>query len=217
VIDPGLLADSARSWGTPLYVTDLDIAAAHVADWRGAFPGALIAYAVKANNDPQLLRRLVAEGAGCEVVTAVELALARRAGCPPRRIVMNGVGKRDEELHLALEALGVDAGDDVIVKGTDLVAATHGRSFWILDDLSPVHQMQPATETEAVVLFQPRDTVRFRHYGRAFGSTPGITNYKMTGPTTVASSVGSPDFSRATCISSLVVKRSTTVWCTKTR
>jgi diaminopimelate decarboxylase len=104
VIDPGLLADSARSWGTPLYVTDLDIAAAHVADWRGAFPGALIAYAVKANNDPQLLRRLVAEGAGCEVVTAVELALARRAGCPPRRIVMNGVGKRDEELHLALEA-----------------------------------------------------------------------------------------------------------------
>ncbi|HYI14135.1 MAG TPA: hypothetical protein VEX37_02015, partial [Thermomicrobiales bacterium] len=75
---------------------------------------------------------------------------------------------------------------DVIVKGTDLVAATHGRSFWILDDLSSVHQMQPATETEPVVLFQPRDTVRFRHYGRAFGSTPGITNYKMTGPTTVA-------------------------------
>ena len=38
------------------------------------------------------------------MVTAVELALARRAGCPPERIVMNGVGKRDEELHLALGA-----------------------------------------------------------------------------------------------------------------
>ena len=31
---------------------------------------------------------------------------------------------------------------DLIVKGTDLIAATHGRSFWILDDLTPLHQMQ---------------------------------------------------------------------------
>jgi diaminopimelate decarboxylase len=46
----------------------------------------------------------VGDGAGCEVVTAVELALALRAGCPADRVVMNGVGKRDEELHLALAA-----------------------------------------------------------------------------------------------------------------
>ena len=30
---------------------------------------------------------------------------------------------------------------DLIVKDTDLVVATHGRSFWILDDLTPLHQM----------------------------------------------------------------------------
>jgi diaminopimelate decarboxylase len=101
---PELLAEAASRWGTPLYVTDLDAAAARLADWQAAFPDSLIAYAVKANPDPQLLRRLVADGAGCEVVTAVELALAHRAGCPPERIVMNGVGKRDEELHLALGA-----------------------------------------------------------------------------------------------------------------
>jgi diaminopimelate decarboxylase len=98
------LAEAATRWGTPLYVTDLDAAAANLAAWQGAFPDALIAYAVKANPDPQLLKRLVADGAGCEVVTAVELALATRAGCPSERIVMNGVGKRDEELHLALGA-----------------------------------------------------------------------------------------------------------------
>lgn len=98
------LAAAAERWGTPLYVTDLDLAAARLAAYASAFPGALIAYAVKANPDPQLLRRLVAEDAGCEVVTAVELALARRAGCPGERLVMNGVGKRDEEIHLALEA-----------------------------------------------------------------------------------------------------------------
>jgi len=99
-----LLAEAAERWGTPLYVTDLDMAAERLHAYAQAFPGALIAYAVKANADPHLLRRLVAEGAGCEVVTAVELALARRAGCPGDRIVMNGVGKRDEEIHLALEA-----------------------------------------------------------------------------------------------------------------
>lgn len=99
-----LLAEAVTRWGTPLYVTDLDVAAANLRAYAAAFPGALIAYAVKANPDPHLLPRLVAEGAGCEVVTAVELALARRAGCPPQRIVMNGIGKRDEELHLALGA-----------------------------------------------------------------------------------------------------------------
>jgi diaminopimelate decarboxylase len=98
------LARAAERWGTPLYVTDLDVAAARLGAYFAAFPGALVAYAVKANPDPQLLRRLVAEGAGCEVVTAVELAMARRAGCPGERLVMNGVGKRDEEIHLALEA-----------------------------------------------------------------------------------------------------------------
>jgi diaminopimelate decarboxylase len=98
------LATAAERWGTPLYVTDLDAAAARYHAYAEAFPGVLIAYAVKANPDPQLLRRLVAEGAGCEAVTAVELALAQRAGCPPERLVMNGVGKRDEEIHLGLEA-----------------------------------------------------------------------------------------------------------------
>lgn len=103
-LDPEMAADAAARWGTPLYLTDLDAAAARLATYQAVFPGALIAYAVKANADPQLLRRLVVDGAGCEVVTAVELALALRAGCPGERIVMNGVGKRDEELHLALAA-----------------------------------------------------------------------------------------------------------------
>lgn len=97
-------ATAIERWGTPLYLTDLDVAAASLRAHRAAFPGALIAYAVKANSDPQLLHRLFAEGAGAEVVNAVELAHARRAGCPPERMVMNGVGKRDEELHLALGA-----------------------------------------------------------------------------------------------------------------
>lgn len=96
------LAEAAARWGTPVYVTDLDRAAEHLARYRATVPEALIAYAVKANSDPALLRRLVSEGAGCEVVSGVELEFARRAGCPPERIVMNGVGRTDAELAGAL-------------------------------------------------------------------------------------------------------------------
>src|SRR5918992_2480353 len=95
------LAEAAASWGTPLYVTDLDRAAEHLARYRAAVPDALVAYAVKANPDPALLRRLVSDGAGCEVVSGVELELARRARCPPQRIVMNGGGRTDTELGVA--------------------------------------------------------------------------------------------------------------------
>lgn len=107
MIDPlpaGPLRDAAARWGTPLYVTDLDVAAARLAEYHAAFPGALVAYAVKANPDPRLLRRLAAEGAGAEVVNAVELALVERAGFPPARIVMNGVGKTDADHAAAREA-----------------------------------------------------------------------------------------------------------------
>ncbi|MFN8517538.1 MAG: hypothetical protein U0841_34215 [Chloroflexia bacterium] len=76
---------------------------------------------------------------------------------------------------------------DLVVKGTDLVAATHGRSFWILDDVTPLRQLAEARNGSATRLFQPRDTTRFRLYGRAFGAqSQTMANYKMTGPVTVA-------------------------------
>ncbi|MBV9577926.1 MAG: glycosyl hydrolase [Chloroflexi bacterium] len=75
---------------------------------------------------------------------------------------------------------------DLIVKGTDLVAATHGRAFWILDDITPLHQLQPDDASKPIQLLQPRDTIRYRLYGRAEGKSRTYTNYKMTGPVTVA-------------------------------
>ncbi len=100
--DAELLVEAAERFGTPLYVTDLDGAAARAEAWRDALPGALVAYAVKANPDPALLQRLAAEGFGFEVVGPLELALALRAGADPRRIVVNGVGQTDADLAAAL-------------------------------------------------------------------------------------------------------------------
>jgi photosystem II stability/assembly factor-like uncharacterized protein len=75
---------------------------------------------------------------------------------------------------------------DVAVKGTDLVAATHGRAFWILDDITPLHQLQSEFALQAVQLLKPRDTVRYRLYGRAQSRSKTHSNYKVTGPVTVA-------------------------------
>jgi photosystem II stability/assembly factor-like uncharacterized protein len=48
---------------------------------------------------------------------------------------------------------------DLTVKGTDLVIATHGRSFWILDDLTQLHQALD-DGAKGHRLLQPRDTWR---------------------------------------------------------
>jgi hypothetical protein len=44
----------------------------------------------------------------------------------------------------------------------DLVVATYGRGFWILDDLTSLEQMTPQVAAEAAHLFTPRDAYRFR-------------------------------------------------------
>jgi photosystem II stability/assembly factor-like uncharacterized protein len=51
---------------------------------------------------------------------------------------------------------------DLAIKDNDLVAATHGRSFWILDDISPLRQMNAETANAAAFLFKPAKAVRIR-------------------------------------------------------
>jgi hypothetical protein len=52
---------------------------------------------------------------------------------------------------------------DLVVKDNDLVAATHGRSFWILDDLSPLRQVAEGVAPADFHLFKPAAAVRL-HY-----------------------------------------------------
>jgi photosystem II stability/assembly factor-like uncharacterized protein len=52
---------------------------------------------------------------------------------------------------------------DLLVRGDDLVVATHGRSFWILDDLTPLRQITAATASQDVVLFKPQTALRLSY------------------------------------------------------
>ena len=58
--------------------------------------------------------------------------------------------------------MGVTSVRDIVVKDDDLVAGTHGRGFWILDDITPLRQIGAATESEDVVLFEPTVAWRVR-------------------------------------------------------
>jgi len=51
---------------------------------------------------------------------------------------------------------------DMIVHGDDLVVATHGRSFWVLDDVGPLRQASASVAAEAAHLFTPGAAVRTR-------------------------------------------------------
>jgi photosystem II stability/assembly factor-like uncharacterized protein len=68
-------------------------------------------------------------------------------------------GEHWQALQLNLPATSMR---DLIVKGDDLVVATHGRSFWILDDITPLRQLTREVAALPVHLFRPRVAYRVR-------------------------------------------------------
>ncbi|HZI56046.1 MAG TPA: hypothetical protein VFF39_04695, partial [Verrucomicrobiae bacterium] len=51
---------------------------------------------------------------------------------------------------------------DLVIKDNDLVAATHGRAFWILDDIGPLRQLSSEIESAPAHFFQPSVAMRIR-------------------------------------------------------
>ncbi len=101
-LDP---AELAARFGTPAYLYDFDCIARRQSALRAALPKRVdIAYAVKANPALAVVDLLGRLGAGADVASAGELATALAAGVDPRRIVMTGPGKRDDELAAAVRA-----------------------------------------------------------------------------------------------------------------
>ncbi|HXC04729.1 MAG TPA: glycoside hydrolase, partial [Bacteroidia bacterium] len=68
-------------------------------------------------------------------------------------------GDHWQSLRLNMPASSVR---DLVIKDNDLVAATHGRSFWILDDISPLRQLNADVLKQNTILFQPAPAYRVR-------------------------------------------------------
>ena len=103
------LSRIAAAVGTPVYVYSTATLSRHYTVLREAlcaYPDLgtpLIAYAVKANSNVQVLRVLGNLGAGADTVSEGEIRRALAAGIDPSRIVFSGVGKTGDEIAFALK------------------------------------------------------------------------------------------------------------------
>jgi diaminopimelate decarboxylase len=125
------LARIAARVGTPFYCYSSATLERHYRVFVAALAGlnATVCYALKANSNRAVVATLARLGAGADVVSGGELALARAAGIPPARIVFSGVGKSVDELRQAVRAgvmqINVESEPELIA--LDRVARAQGR------------------------------------------------------------------------------------------
>jgi diaminopimelate decarboxylase len=100
------LADIAAQYSTPCYVYSRAALTAAYQDYQSALKDrpALICYAVKANSNIAILNLFARLGAGFDIVSGGELERVLAAGGDPSKVVFSGVGKRRDEMALALNA-----------------------------------------------------------------------------------------------------------------
>ncbi len=68
-------------------------------------------------------------------------------------------GEHWQPLRLNMPATSIR---DLVIHDDDIVVGTHGRSFWILDDMTPIRQLAANTSAAETFLFKPKITYRFR-------------------------------------------------------
>lgn len=102
------LTTIAREAGTPTYVYSEAALLQRAQALREALaaiaPQGMVAFAVKANNNPHLLHLLRTAGLGADVSSGGELFLAQHAGFPAGHTIFSGVGKTAAEIQQALTA-----------------------------------------------------------------------------------------------------------------
>lgn len=94
----------AEDIGTPFYLYSTRTLTNHYRVFDRAFSGLrhIVCYSVKANSNVAILKLLVKEGAGVDIVSGGELYRALQAGVEPGKVVYSGVGKRVDEIEFAL-------------------------------------------------------------------------------------------------------------------
>lgn len=98
------LFEIAKQYNTPCYVYSKNAICSRYLEFDSAFASErhLLCYAVKANSNISILNILAKLGSGFDIVSGGELYRVINAGGDPKKIVFSGVGKREEEMKLAL-------------------------------------------------------------------------------------------------------------------
>ncbi|WP_317128938.1 WD40/YVTN/BNR-like repeat-containing protein [Mangrovivirga cuniculi] len=128
-------------------------------------------YLYKTNNYGKSWTRIT-EGIDSEHFTRVVRADPRREG-----VLYSGTesgvyislndGNNWQPFQLNLPVVPIT---DLTLKDNNLIVATQGRSFWLIDDLSPIHQLKEGMENKSIHLFKPKKS--YRLYGGQPEETP---------------------------------------------
>ncbi len=99
------ITDIAKTVDTPFYLYSYKTLVDHYKKLKTAFKpiNPLIAFSMKSNSSLAVVRALVKNGAGLDIVSGGELYRARLAGVDPKKVVYAGVGKKTEEISSAIE------------------------------------------------------------------------------------------------------------------
>lgn len=98
------VADIAAKIPTPFYLYSYKTLTDHYKKIKAAFRALnpLVCFSVKSNSNIAVLRALIRNGAGLDIVSGGELYRALLAGADPKKIVYAGVGKRSDEIEYAI-------------------------------------------------------------------------------------------------------------------
>jgi len=131
----------AEKYGTPLYVYDFDYIENRYTTLKDAFAGkkSIINYAVKANSNLSVIAHLAKLGAGADCVSIGEVNRALTAGVSKYKIIFSGVGKRDDEIHEALQKdiLMINLESEAEMKRVEMVAKELGKEARISIRVNP--------------------------------------------------------------------------------
>ncbi len=102
---PSEVKDFFRTQKTPFYFYDLDVLSATLNEIKkhGLSKGFHVHFALKANNQPRILKLIKDAGLGADCVSGGEIQRAIDSGFKANEIAFAGVGKSDEEIELGLK------------------------------------------------------------------------------------------------------------------
>lgn len=105
-LDPSLLNKLASTYGTPLYVYDLDMAVQRYQDLSRfiTWPKLRVLYAMKANYNPDILRALNQIDGWLDTVSPGDLLLAKKLGFTPDRMLYTANNLTEDEVQLVVES-----------------------------------------------------------------------------------------------------------------
>lgn len=96
----------AEEFGTPCYVYAESALTQAYSAYTNAFSGIehLVCFALKANSNLSIVKHFASLGSGFDIVSGGELQRVLAVGGDPKKVVFSGVGKKIDEMKLALEA-----------------------------------------------------------------------------------------------------------------